>query len=79
VYNLGFGIGTSINEIFDHLKGISGYPQEAHHGPPKAGETFRIYLDASRARDELGWQPSVDLEDGLRRTVEYFRQAEVER
>jgi UDP-glucose 4-epimerase len=77
VYNLGFGIGTSVNQIFDGLKAITGYPQDAQHGPSKAGETFRIFLDASRAQEELGWQPTVDLDEGLRRTVEYFKQAEL--
>jgi UDP-glucose 4-epimerase len=78
VYNLGFGLGTTVNQIFDGLKAITGYPMDANHGPAKAGETFRIYLDASRAREELGWQPTVALDEGLRRTVEYFKQAEVE-
>jgi UDP-glucose 4-epimerase len=77
VYNLGYGIGTTVNQIFDGLKDITGYPQEAHHGPAKVGETFQIYLDASRAKADLGWEPSVDLQEGLRRTVEYFKQAEV--
>ncbi len=77
VYNLGFGIGTSINQIFDGLKTITGYPQPARYGPPKPGETYRIYLDASRAKQELGWEPTVPLEEGLRYTVEYFKQAEV--
>lgn len=78
-YNLGYGIGTNINQIFDGLKAITGYPQEAHHGLAKVGETFRIYLDASRAKAELGWEPTVDLQEGLRRTVEYFKQAEVKK
>lgn len=77
VYNLGFGVGTSINQIFNGLKAITGYPQAAQYGPPKPGETYRIYLDASRAKQELGWEPTVTLEEGLRKTVEYFKQAEV--
>jgi UDP-glucose 4-epimerase len=77
VYNLGVGQGTSINQIFAHLKAITGYQLEAHYGPPKAGETFRIYLDAGQARQELGWEPSVDLEEGLRQTVDYFRKVEL--
>lgn len=77
VYNLGFGIGTTVNQIFEGLRNITEYPLEPKHGPAKAGETFRIYLDASRAREELGWEPQVPLEEGLRHTVEYFRQAEV--
>ena len=79
IYNLGQGIGTSINEIFEHLKAITGYRRDAVHGPPKAGETYRIYCDASRARQELGWEPTVDLEEGLRCTVAHFREAELPR
>lgn len=75
VYNLGWGIGTSVNEIFIKLKEITGYKGEAVHGPPKLGEVFKIYLDASKAREELGWMPRVGLDEGLRRTVEYFRNA----
>ncbi len=74
VYNLGAGVGTSVNRVFDLLKGITGYDCDPVHGPPKPGETFRIYLDAARAREELGWEPTVSLEEGLRRTVAYFHQ-----
>jgi UDP-glucose 4-epimerase len=77
VFNLGYGIGTDINQIFDGLKTITGYAQNANYGPAKAGETSRIFLDASRAKNDLGWQPTVDLNEGLRRTVEYFKQAEI--
>jgi UDP-glucose 4-epimerase len=72
IYNLGSGVGTSVNEIFAHLKAITNYDQDPHHGPPKVGETFRIYLDAGKARRELGWEPATGLEEGLRRTVAYF-------
>jgi len=70
--NLGTGVGTSINEIFARLKAIIGYQGNRVHAPPRPGEVFKIWLDASRARRELTWQPRVGLEEGLRRTVEYF-------
>ena len=73
VYNLGYGVGTTVNEIFTHLKEITGYDQEPGYGPAKAGETYRIYLDARRAADELGWYPTTALEDGLRKTVVYLK------
>jgi UDP-glucose 4-epimerase len=76
VYNLGFGIGTSINQVFSHLKRITGYTSEPIHVAAKAGETFRIYLDASRAMQELGWEPTYAIEDGLTNTVNYFRNHE---
>jgi UDP-glucose 4-epimerase len=75
IYNIGWGVGTSINEIFAKLKEITGYEKEAVHGPPKLGEVFKVYLDANKAEQELGWAPRVELDEGMRRTVEYFRNA----
>jgi UDP-glucose 4-epimerase len=69
IYNLGTGVGTSINQLFASMKSLTGYAQEPVYAPPKAGETFKIYLDASKARTELGWQPEVGLEQGLRGTI----------
>lgn len=72
IYNVGSGAGTSINEIFSQLRAITGYQGDEVHGPPKLGEVFKVYLDATLARTELGWGPRISLEEGLRRTVEYF-------
>ncbi len=58
-------MGTSVNRLFGLLKEITGYAGDPVHGPRKAGETFRIYLDATRAREGLGWDPTVGLEEGL--------------
>jgi UDP-glucose 4-epimerase len=77
IYNLGSGRGTSVNEIFDTLKDITGYELPRVHGPAKLGETRHIYLDASKARTELAWRPTVTLEEGLEETVAYFRKAEL--
>ena len=74
IYNLGWGIGTSVNEIFNEMKDITGYRREPVYGPPKVGETFKIYLDASKARRDLGWEPQVKLREGLEQTVAYFRE-----
>jgi elongation factor G len=77
IYNVGFGKPTDVNEIFTALKTVTGYPYDAQYGPAKAGETRKIYLDATRIRTELGWAPTITLEDGLRKTVEYFKEREV--
>ncbi len=76
IYNLGFGYGTSVNQIFDALKQITGYPKDAIHGPAKLGETRKIYLDAGKAQKVMGWSPTVTLEEGLKETVEYQKVAE---
>jgi UDP-glucose 4-epimerase len=73
--NIGTGQKTSINRVFDLLKGIIGYRWEPLHGPARLGDVYQISLHSGTAERELGWKAQVDLEDGLRRTVEYFRQA----
>ena len=77
IYNLGSARGTSINQVFQALKEITNYPKEAVHGPAKLGETRKIYLDASKAKQELGWVPAVDLQNGMKQTVEYFQKSEL--
>ena len=79
VYNLGYGIGTTVNEIFQQLKEITGYTKPALYGPAKVGETFKIYLNAKRAERELGWRPTISLKEGLKRTVDYFKEVELSR
>jgi UDP-glucose 4-epimerase len=76
IFNLGYGVGTTINEIYENIKDITGYQLSAEHGPPKAGETRRIFLEADKASKFLGWEPSIGLKDGLGETVNYFREKE---
>ncbi len=76
IFNLGYGKGTTINEIYTNLKNITGYELSAKHGPAKVGETRRIFLEASKAEKKLEWKPKVGLEAGLSETVEYFKQTE---
>jgi UDP-glucose 4-epimerase len=71
--NLGTGIGTSVNEIFRELKAIVDFTGEPVYEAARPGEVQRIYLDASRARQVLGWTPSVSFHEGLVKTVEWSR------
>jgi UDP-glucose 4-epimerase len=73
VFNIGTGRETDILTIFLKLKALTGSPLEPVHGPPKPGEQRRSALDSGLAQKELGWQPAVDLDTGLRHTVEAFR------
>ncbi len=73
IYNLGSGVGSSVNAVFAELKAATGYSLPPHYGPPKLGEVQRTYLDASLARQALGWEPLVSLRDGLRLTADSFR------
>ena len=73
--NIATGEATSVNRIFELLRGITGYKWDPVHAPGRAGEVYRISLDWSRAAQELGWAPKVALEDGLASTVDYFRES----
>jgi len=76
IYNLGWSRPTSINDIFFALAKTTGYPHAIQHGPAKLGETRHIYLDAKKAARDLGWKPTVTLEQGLEKTVAYLRDSE---
>jgi UDP-glucose 4-epimerase len=72
--NLGTGVETDVNTIFRHLRRLCGSPADERHGPAKPGEQQRSSIDSALAQRVLGWRPEMGLEDGLRATVEFFRQ-----
>ena len=74
-FNIGTGTSVNINHIYDLLKGITSYRWEAEHRPARPGEVNKISLECSKALKTFGWSPQVSLEEGLARTVEFFRGA----
>ena len=73
--NIGTGQGTSINSVYHILQGITGYEWPAAHGPARVSDVYQIYLDNTKAIEEMGWTPQASLEEGLLRTVESIDQA----
>jgi UDP-glucose 4-epimerase len=71
-YNIGTGIETSVNRLYELLQDISGEYIPPRHGPGKPGEQLRSCVDHSRATRLLGWRPEVSLADGLRETLRSF-------
>jgi UDP-glucose 4-epimerase len=72
--NVGTGIETDVNRLAELILQASGSKSEVKHGPAKQGEQRRSVIDCTKAAEKLGWRPSVPLAEGLRRTVEWFRQ-----
>ena len=66
--NIGTGVETTVVALFEALRAAFGHG-ESRHGPARPGEQRRSLLDASRARQVLGWTARVGLDEGLRRTV----------
>lgn len=70
VFNVATGVETDVMTIWNTLLEVAGANLEPTLAPLRAGELERSCMDPSRARQELGWQAQVKLEDGLRQTYE---------
>ena len=67
--NVGSGVGTSVNRLFELMAAETEYPLLPEHGEQRPGDVEHVVLDVSRARRELGWSPHTTLEEGLRQTL----------
>jgi len=71
--NIGTGVETSVQQLFDVMAKLTGFRQQARYDPPRLGELQRSALDPSRAGVHLGWQPWTSVEEGVARTLEHFK------
>lgn len=74
IVNVGTGIETDVNTLFRLLNGMTGGKAKEKHGPPKPGEQKRSVISYKKAEKLLGWKPEVKLEEGLKMTVDFFRE-----
>ena len=72
-YHVSSGVPVTVNDLFRKLALLTEYKREPMLGPPRKGDVYRIALDNTRAAEQLAWQPRILLEEGLRLTVDYFR------
>ena len=73
--NIGSGRETSVLTLYEMLARITGFPMRPEFVDPKPGDIARSVVNPARARAVLGWEAWTPLEEGLRRTVEWYRQA----
>lgn len=72
-FNVATGSRFSLNETFKILKKIIGYTGEPRYADPRAGDVKHSLADISRTREAMGYEPAVGFEEGLRRTVEWYK------
>ncbi|HVO75563.1 MAG TPA: NAD-dependent epimerase/dehydratase family protein [Ignavibacteriaceae bacterium] len=72
VYNIGTGKETNVNQLFGLINKITGKNKEEKHGPPAPGEQMRSVITSDKIFKKIGWRPSTTLDDGLKKTVEFF-------
>lgn len=71
-FNIGTGQGVSVNTLLRKIQEQMGTHIQAHYAPPRLGEAKVSVLDSTLARHKLLWEPKTTLEEGLKKTVEFF-------
>ncbi len=74
VFNIGTSKETSVNQIVEYLADASGIPCKPKHRDAVAGEERRSALDITSAKAVLGWEPKVNVKEGIKRTVKWFQE-----
>jgi nucleoside-diphosphate-sugar epimerase len=73
VFNVATGRRVSLNETVVILRKLTGYNGPVHHGEARTGDVKHSLADIALAREALGYEPSVPFEEGLRRTVQWYK------
>ena len=75
LFNIGTGVESSVNDLYSTMASTIGGPSEPGRAPARHGELERSALDPGHAAQVLDWRPTTDLAGGVRRTIDWFRQA----
>ncbi len=73
IINIGTGIPTSVEKLFNLISKITGYSLDPIYKPIRGGELNKNFLDWSRAKKLLGWEPKTSLKKGFEQTINWFK------
>jgi UDP-glucose 4-epimerase len=73
VFNVATGRRVTLNETFQLLRSMTSYKGQPNYGPERGGDIKHSLADISQAEKYLGYKPKIDFEEGLRRTVDWYR------
>jgi UDP-glucose 4-epimerase len=74
VFNVATGKRADLNQAFELLKKITGYKGDVKYAPSRSGDVMHSLADLSRTEKHLGYKPCVGFEEGLQRTVDWYRE-----
>jgi UDP-glucose 4-epimerase len=74
VYNIGTGNSVTVLDLIAQLNRLLGTDYRPQHGPARTGDIRHSRADISRARTDLGYEPAVSFEEGLRQTLRWYRE-----
>src|SRR5579863_54280 len=73
VFNVATGTRIDLNETFQALKKLTGYSGEVRYEAERGGDVKHSLADLSQSQKHLGYKPTVSFEEGLRRTIEWYK------
>jgi len=73
VFNVGTEESVSLNQLYEHMRGVVGSSRAAVHGPPRPGDVRHSLSSCARIRERLGYRPEVGWREGLAATLEWYR------
>lgn len=73
-FNAGSGVGTSVNQIIDLIRKVTGIDPDVCYETNRSFDVSKIYLDINQARNTFNWQPRISLEQGIARHWEWLQQ-----
>ena len=74
VYNIACGQQTSLNELFQHLREQAGTDLQPIHGPERKGDVLHSLADITKAKNLLGYEVKVSVEEGLKKTFDWYKE-----
>jgi len=74
VFNIACGHQTSLSELYETLRKTAGTDLQPKHGPDRKGDVKYSLADISKARTLLGYDPVVSVEEGLKRTLTWYKE-----
>ncbi len=79
VFNVGAGLSVSVNELWSAISALVGIDLAPAYAAARVGEVRDSLAAISKAREQIGYEPTVDFEEGLRRTITAYRRASARR
>jgi len=77
VYNVALGQRTTLLQLFETLREVAGSDLKVNHGPDRPGDVKHSLADISKAKNYLGYDPKVDINEGLKRSFEWYRNSKL--
>jgi UDP-glucose 4-epimerase len=74
IINIGTSRAVSVNGLIKVMSKVSGYKKKAQYKPKRDGELFKSFLNINKAKAVLSWTPKVNIEQGIKLTIDYFKE-----